>query len=192
MMNVLFRSIHQQLSGGDCSEMLAHDRQRCGFVILPVQRPLRLAAKAVNPDEMISAVMLYMQLGEYSYRLRALQLLCQQTWSEPLFNTLRTEQQLGYSDCIYTGTLRISMNGSSCVCAVAGLGMALNSAVRMRICARVQIPVCPEPPGIFSHELLSGWRTGFLVVSPLRITLHVYSSTWSDAKALSEYVVVPE
>jgi hypothetical protein len=50
---------------------------------------------------------------------------------------------------------------------VVGLGMALNSS--MRICARVQIPVCPEPPLVFSHELLGGLRTGFLVVSPLRI-----------------------
>jgi hypothetical protein len=45
--------------------------------------------------------------------------------------------------------------------------MALNSA--MRVCARVQTPVCPEPPLDFSHELLGGLRTGFLVVSPLRI-----------------------
>jgi hypothetical protein len=55
-----------------------------------------------------------------------------------------------------------------------GLGMALNSA--MRVCARVQIPVCPEPPLVFSHELLGRLRTEFLVVSPLRIAcvfLHV-------------------
>jgi hypothetical protein len=55
-----------------------------------------------------------------------------------------------------------------------GLGMALNSA--MRVCARVQIPVCPETPLVCSHELLGGLRTGFLVVSPLRIAcafLHV-------------------
>jgi hypothetical protein len=43
------------------------------------------------------------------------------------------------------------------------LVMALNSA--MRVCARVQIPVCPQPP----HELLCKLRTGYLVVSPLRI-----------------------
>jgi hypothetical protein len=52
--------------------------------------------------------------------------------------------------------------------------MALNSA--MRVCSRVQIPVCPEPPLVFSHELPGGLRTGFLVVSPLRIAcvfLHV-------------------
>jgi hypothetical protein len=55
---------------------------------------------------------------------------------------------------------------SMCACAVA-LGMALNSA--MRVGARVQIPVCPEPPLVFSHDLLGGLRTGFLVVSPLRI-----------------------
>jgi hypothetical protein len=64
-----------------------------------------------------------------------------------------------------------------------GHGMALNSA--MRVCARVQIPVCPEPPLVFWHELLGGLRTGFLVVSPLRIAcvfLHM-----SEAEALSEY-----
>jgi hypothetical protein len=46
----------------------------------------------------------------------------------------------------------------------------------VRMCPRVQIPVCPEPPLDFSHELLCGLRTGFLVVSPLRIAsalLHV-------------------
>jgi hypothetical protein len=67
-----------------------------------------------------------------------------------------------------------------------GLGMALNSA--MRVCARVQIPVCPEPPFVFSHELLGGLRTGFLVVSPLRIAcafLHEergQGSTWLKLK----------
>jgi hypothetical protein len=53
-------------------------------------------------------------------------------------------------------------------------GMALISA--KRVCARVQIPVCPEPPLVFSHELLGGLRTGILGVSPLRIAyafLHV-------------------
>jgi hypothetical protein len=35
--------------------------------------------------------------------------------------------------------------------------------------ARVQIRVCPEPSLVFSHELLGGLRTGFLVVSPFRI-----------------------
>jgi hypothetical protein len=48
-----------------------------------------------------------------------------------------------------------------------GLGMALNLA--MRVCAWVQVPVCPEPPLVFSRELLGGLRTGFLVVSPLPI-----------------------
>jgi hypothetical protein len=43
----------------------------------------------------------------------------------------------------------------------------LNST--MRRSARVQIPVCPEPPLVFSHELLGRLRTGFLVVSPCRI-----------------------
>jgi hypothetical protein len=59
---------------------------------------------------------------------------------------------------------------ASCI----GLGMALNSA--MRVCARVQIPVCPEPHLVLAHELLGGLRTGFLVGSPLRIAcvfLHV-------------------
>jgi hypothetical protein len=45
--------------------------------------------------------------------------------------------------------------------------MAVNSA--MHACARVRISVCPEPPLVFSHELLGGLRTGFLVASPLRI-----------------------
>jgi hypothetical protein len=51
------------------------------------------------------------------------------------------------------------------VCTVTNvtLGMALNSA--MRVCARVQIPVCQEPLLVFSHELLGGLRTGYLVVS---------------------------
>jgi hypothetical protein len=74
----------------------------------------------------------------------------------------------------------------------------------MRVCARVQIRVCPEPPLVFSHALLGGLRTGFLVVSSLRIgngettpihmqfELHVYSSPWSEAEAPSEYGVVTE
>jgi hypothetical protein len=70
----------------------------------------------------------------------------------------------------------------------SGLGMALISA--MRVCAQVQIPVRKEPPLVFSHKLLGGLRTGFLVVSPFE--LHVYSSMWSEAEALSEYGVVPE
>jgi hypothetical protein len=46
----------------------------------------------------------------------------------------------------------------------------------MRVCAWVQIPVCPEPPLVFSLELLGGLRTGCLVASPLRVAcvfLHV-------------------
>jgi hypothetical protein len=43
----------------------------------------------------------------------------------------------------------------------------------MRVCARVRIPVCPEPTLIFSHKLLGRLRTGFLVGSPLRIA-YVY------------------
>jgi hypothetical protein len=39
----------------------------------------------------------------------------------------------------------------------------------MRIRARVQIRPCPQPPLVFSHELLGRLRTGFLVVSPLRL-----------------------
>jgi hypothetical protein len=41
--------------------------------------------------------------------------------------------------------------------------MALNSD--MRVCAQVQIPVCPEPPLVFSHELLGGLRT-IVLLSP--------------------------
>jgi hypothetical protein len=46
----------------------------------------------------------------------------------------------------------------------------------MRVCARVLIPVYPEPLLVFSHELLGGLHTGLLVVSPSRIAcafLHV-------------------
>jgi hypothetical protein len=39
-------------------------------------------------------------------------------------------------------------------------------------------------------ELLGRVRLGFLLVSPFE--LHVYSSMWSEAEALSEYGVVPE
>jgi hypothetical protein len=60
--------------------------------------------------------------------------------------------------------------------------MALNSA--MRVCARVQIPVCPERPPVFSHELLGGLRAGFLVVTLYE--LHVYSSTWSEAVTIDK------
>jgi hypothetical protein len=65
--------------------------------------------------------------------------------------------------------------------------MACNSA--MSVCTLVRIPVCPEPPLVFSHELLGGLRTGFQVVSPLRIAcvfLH------SEAEGPSEYGVVTE
>jgi hypothetical protein len=51
--------------------------------------------------------------------------------------------------------------------AVNGSGKTLNS--NMRVCARVRIPVCPEPPLVFSHKLLGRLRTESLVVSPLRI-----------------------
>jgi secreted Zn-dependent insulinase-like peptidase len=126
---VLFRSIQQQLSGGNGLRKLAHDRQRCGSVRLPLQRPLQLAVKAVNPDEKNSAVQVYLQLGDYSYHLRALQLLCHQTLNEPLFNKLRTEQQLGYSVSISPSTLhnylQLSMlhhvpDMSLCSCTVPG------------------------------------------------------------------------
>jgi hypothetical protein len=76
-----------------------------------------------------------------------------------------------------TSDIRSLRTFCRCFCAptaTIGLGMALNSA--MRVCARVQIQVCPEPPLVFSHELLSGLRTGFQVVFPLRIAcvfLHV-------------------
>lgn len=75
----------------------ASDRRCSGCVQLALRSQPVLAAKAVNPDEMNSAVQVYMQLGPYGFRLRALQLLCQQILNEPLFNELRTEQQLGYS-----------------------------------------------------------------------------------------------
>jgi hypothetical protein len=67
------------------------------------------------------------------------------------------------------------------------LEMALSSA--MRVCARVRIPVCPEPPLVFSHELLGGLRTGFLVDSPLRIAcvfLHWEGDRSSDYGAVTE------
>jgi hypothetical protein len=70
----------------------------------------------------------------------------------------------------------------------SGLGMALNSA--MRVCARIQIPVCPDPPLVFSHELCAGCVLGFWWF-PL-YDLHVYFSMWREAEALSEYGVVPE
>jgi hypothetical protein len=69
-----------------------------------------------------------------------------------------------------------------------GPGRTLNSAAGLP--ARVQIPVFPEPPLVFSHELLGGLRTGFLVF-PL-YEWHVYSSKWNEAEALSEYGVVTE
>jgi secreted Zn-dependent insulinase-like peptidase len=90
--------------------MCARERQRYGCVQLPLQSKPVLAVKAVNPDEMNSAVQVYLQLGEYTCHLRALQLLCHQVLSEPLFNELRTEQQLGYSVNITTRTLQNSMN----------------------------------------------------------------------------------
>jgi hypothetical protein len=50
--------------------------------------------------------------------------------------------------------------------------------------------ICPEPPLVFSHELLGGLRFGFWWF-PLN-ELHVHSSMWNEAEALSEYGVVPE
>jgi hypothetical protein len=69
-----------------------------------------------------------------------------------------------------------------------GLGMALNSA--MRAMRRVQIPVPPSATSRLLYELLGRVRLGFLVVPPFE--LHVYSSMWSEAEALSEYGVVPK
>lgn len=89
------RGIQQELAGGLAAS--ASDRQCSGCVQLALHSQPTLAAKAINPDEMNSAVQVYMQLGAYSSRQRALQLLCQQVLNEPLFNELRTEQQLGYS-----------------------------------------------------------------------------------------------
>jgi hypothetical protein len=46
----------------------------------------------------------------------------------------------------------------------------------MRVCAQVQVPVFPEPPLVFSHELLSALRTGVQELCPLLIPcvlLHV-------------------
>ena len=83
----------------------ASDRRCSGCVQLALRSQPVLAAKALNPDEMNSAVQVYMQLGPYGFRLRALQLLCQQILNEPLFNELRTEQQLGYSVHIAPSTL---------------------------------------------------------------------------------------
>jgi hypothetical protein len=67
-----------------------------------------------------------------------------------------------------------------------GLGIDLNSP--MRICTRVQIPVCPESPLVFSHTLLGRLRTGYLVASLYE--LHVYSFTRSESGVLSEYGIV--
>lgn len=89
------RGIQQDLSSGLGAN--TNERQLSGCVQLTSQKTLVLAAKAVNPDEMNSAVQVYMQLGEYSCSMRAVQLLCQQVLNEPLFSELRTEQQLGYS-----------------------------------------------------------------------------------------------
>jgi hypothetical protein len=49
---------------------------------------------------------------------------------------------------------------------LVGLEMTFNSA--MGLSAWVQLPVFPEPL-VLSHELLGRLRTGFLVVSTLRI-----------------------
>ena len=91
----LCRSIQSQLSGALTAS--AGGAHRLGCASLKVNAKPVLARQAVNPDESNSAIQLYLQLGKYSYQLRALQFLCQQVLSERLFNQLRTEQQLGYS-----------------------------------------------------------------------------------------------
>jgi hypothetical protein len=104
-----------------------------------------------------------------------LQLLLLFRTSRPSFISSRSCMLSHLATSTYSYTLHPSICPSkSSITCTRGLGMALNSA--MRVCARVQIPVCPEPPLVFSHELMAGLRTGFLVVSPLRIAcvfLHV-------------------
>jgi hypothetical protein len=70
-----------------------------------------------------------------------------------------------------------------------GLGVTLDSAIRLS--ARVRIPVFPEPPLVFSHELLGRLRTGLLVVSLLRIAC-AFLRLWPRSTAQSEYGVVTE
>jgi hypothetical protein len=60
----------------------------------------------------------------------------------------------------------------------------------MRRSARDRIPDCPQPPLVFSRELLGRLRTGFLVVSPERIACEFF--TGSEAEAQSKYGVVTE
>jgi hypothetical protein len=68
------------------------------------------------------------------------------------------------SRCVakHVDSLDTAAVGGSCGRKLFGLGIVFNSA--MRVCARVRIPVCPEPPLVFSHEILGWLRTGFLVV----------------------------
>lgn len=56
-----------------------------------------LATNVQSPDEKMSAVQLYLQLGPQTHQMRALQLLCHQMLRTQLFNILRTQQQLGYA-----------------------------------------------------------------------------------------------
>jgi hypothetical protein len=73
------------------------------------------------------------------------------------------------------------------------LGVALNSA--MRVCARVQIRSAQTHlrVGHLSSFRTSSWAGCVLDFwwFPL-YELHVYSSMWSEAEALSEYCAVPE
>jgi hypothetical protein len=58
--------------------MLAQERRRPGCVELPDGKLFTLVKPVINPEQMNSGVQVYTQLGRYTVRDRALQLLCEQ------------------------------------------------------------------------------------------------------------------
>jgi secreted Zn-dependent insulinase-like peptidase len=56
-----------------------------------------VAAQVINPNEDNSAVELYLQVGPHGARSQALTDVLEQLMFEPVYDTLRTKEQLGYT-----------------------------------------------------------------------------------------------
>lgn len=70
-----FRNVRAQLAG---ARLHAAERPAACCALLPPAVPHSLTEAAHNPDERNSGIQVYVQLGEYTLRRRALQLLCHQ------------------------------------------------------------------------------------------------------------------
>ena len=96
--------------------------------------PTYLSVPSRNPAEQASTVSLTLQLGPFSAALVAMSGLLYQLMAEPLFDTLRTREQLGYSvsmdELVYHGVISLVFDVTSSSYPVTHIAKRLQEFLR--------------------------------------------------------------